>query len=448
MNISDLVPIKGDLYNRKTDTSIGTMFRDRILYNKPDTDLYFLQIHDDKYTISGKQLNSTTFTPQMTFKCHITNAVSIMLGILGNESINKRIKRQRDILMEYEIIAMVQRVVNELIDNYNANTDEEDKKIEEDEYGARLKGFLFLMFYKILMYMKYYNPNSSSYFKDLFSFLPRHTNYEIYEKIMEILNERFEEDASHFIFNMIVLNSLVLKKYVPSSDCLEKIIDDEDDPDYGNPSVSFFSYFDFFTTQQHDWFIKNNIDVYSSTYTLDEDDNVLLENRFFNIEFCSYAQKKCGFKIKEDNPISFRQMYKLYECMYTKNLIFNKRTHSLLKKTFGRPRRTAKNRRSSTRSSTTRRSSTRSSSTRSSTRSKSSSRSNRSSSRSLIKTPSSSRSLIKTPSLEPSIKTPSLEPSIKTPSSSRSLADSIKTPSFHTYTSSIKTPSYRPAIRP
>ena len=51
------------------------------------------------------------------------------------------------------------------------------------------------------------------------------------------------EEVFNLLNNKNSFTEYMLKKYITCSDCLDNMIEDDSDPNYGNPAISYISYF-------------------------------------------------------------------------------------------------------------------------------------------------------------------------------------------------------------
>jgi hypothetical protein len=338
-NLSNLEKIKGDLYFQETNKKVGNLFYPRILYKKPDSNLYYMQSHDSYYEASGKTLGTIHMVPQMTFQCHITHIVNIMKTILKMESVNKHNKLEKEIYLEYETIQGLEKCITELLDDYNREQ-VPNKQIQMDKkYGKIIYSYLFLIFYKLLVYIEDYQEyiddtiKDRGYYKDYLSFLPRHSNELFYHKIITLLETHFRINNKHAV-NMlmkIIYKPDILLKHIAfrSPEVASYDEDDRTYQNYGNPAYSFISYFTYIQHYNKDW-LEENVDQYSSKFPLNKDDNILVENRLFYKEIRYFARTKCGINIT--HGISPNDIRKIYTQMIDKKMLkpYDVHTHAIL----------------------------------------------------------------------------------------------------------------------
>ena len=311
----------------------------RNLYHLPNTNLYYLQTH-----LIDKQLDieDICFVPQMTFSCHIKDMIDIFKE-LSKDTINnfenyKRIADQRT-----KDIDNIEKCINKLFENYNRSMQIEKKpklKLVESRNKIlikSIKNYLFLFLFKLQRYFNNYltdekvknKSKTAKYLKDTLFFNSRHTNYEIYKALKQLIAEYFEENTSPPIKLSNAQISDIIQKIVVQQSVLEEFL--LDDPknirknaflitnklekthkNYGNPHYSLASYFDFFenpidnTTRRndknelfHDWLQYDGVDNYSSTTDI-KNNIVLTEIRSFARMLVSYMYSIAEEEMKKN----------------------------------------------------------------------------------------------------------------------------------------------------
>lgn len=310
-HLHDVKKIPGDLFIKDIhtgkDTKIGHL-KKRILYHKPNTNLYYLQTHDNEYFYKDYSIGMTAFVPQMTFRANIKHVVSIIKDILHNTDVNKNTRTKKTLKNEYNQVLDIEKCLEELFESYN-KTATKNKKISR-AMKNNIFGYFFMIFYKIYMYVNGYNTTNTSeegnYFKDYISFYARHTNIMFYNKIKEIMLPVFGENTVSIIIDLLNQPS-ILANYIYTTRSLKKALKvnlELGDEYYGDPSVSFISYFKHFevfpeddteqikdTEKIRDWFMSADIDVYSNHFKMPDDGSIIIENRLFLMELTAYANE-------------------------------------------------------------------------------------------------------------------------------------------------------------
>jgi hypothetical protein len=329
----------------------------RNLYHLPNTNLYYLQTH-----LIDKQLDidDICFVPQMTFSCHIKDMVDIFKE-LAKDSINnfKNYKRIAD--ERIAVIGNIEKCINKLFENYNrsspivtltktnANVDNKSHdskmkttiklKLVESRNKTlikSIKNYLFLFLFKLQRYLNFYltdekvknKSKTAKYLKDTLFFNSRHTNYEIYKAIKQLIAEYFKQYNPNIKLSdgelASIIQKLVIQQPVLEDFLLNDISNvrknaflitnklDKTHKSYGNPYYSLVSYFDFFenpidnTTRRndknelfHDWLQYDGVDNYSSTTDI-KNNIVLTEIRSFARMLVSYMYSIADEEMKKN----------------------------------------------------------------------------------------------------------------------------------------------------
>jgi hypothetical protein len=306
-HIRGIKKIPGDLFMRDpengNDIKIGHMDK-RILYHKPNTNLYYLQTHDSDVFFKENSIGNVQFQPQMTFRANIKHVISIMKDIVHNSDLN-RIKRTKNQLnREHNAISDIESCLESLFETYNENTKTTKNKKISKVLKNQIFGYLFMIFYKIYMYINSYIHSDmtadDNYFKNYLSFSARHNNFMFYEKIKKLMYPSFKENTVSTIIALLNQPKIV-GKFIYTSRSIRnalKTVLTLGDEEYGNPSVSYISYFHHFekfseeeenSFTDEDWFIKADIDIYSTKFKMPEDGSIIIENRLFSTELTAFA---------------------------------------------------------------------------------------------------------------------------------------------------------------
>ena len=352
-------------------TQIGHMDK-RILYQKPNTNLFYLQTQDNIKSKSGSRSNisKVTLVPQMTYRVHISNNIKVMKGMLHNlvDNMDKAKKKKKGIMLEYNTISKIAECVHQLLKEYNTTTNTKFKIPLKKKIGKNITNYLFLILYKLHIYVDEYSKTgmmnvSENYFKNYLTFSSRHTNDILYNRIKELLIEYFEpifeENISEEkknekvvgIFLRIVYQPNILKKYMYLTKARAKALMNRKpkDADYGNPLVSFISYFDFFENPiitedteieniAYDWLEYAKIDGLNSTQYHLKGDDVIIENRLFAVELSTLMN---DYGVYASNSfLKIKQIQNFYDLMVHKknkvkeqyNKILNPNTNRFVNK--------------------------------------------------------------------------------------------------------------------
>jgi hypothetical protein len=318
-SMNELIPIKGDLYNNTFNqhAKIGNIKPSRILYNKPGTNVFYLQSHDyDNGEVTNQRTIGTIgITPQMTFRCNIKNVVKIMKTITVTDTF--RGKTISKLMSKYDNIVSIESCIREIIDEFNKTS------IIIIPTDGPFFGYLFLIFYKLKAYIENIEKGGfTSYLKNFLPFMARTSNYVLFRKSLKILMKNYNlslKDAED-LFLVIINYPEIIKKYIKFKNRIKALkIIKENNKDYGNPEKSFMTYFFYFIKKKSDWLYVNGFDNYTSNYNLENPDELLIENRHFFTELKNFAKKYCGISL--DGDITVNQITKLYnECLKRKLL--------------------------------------------------------------------------------------------------------------------------------
>jgi len=331
----------------------------RNLYHLPNTNLYYLQTH---LIDENLDLDDICFVPQMTFSCHIKDLVDIFKE-LTKDSINnfenyKRISDERVV-----VIDKIEKCINKLFENYNksspivtlTNTNV-DNNLENKSHEHKtktqiklklvesrnkmliksIKNYLFLFLFKLQRYFNFYltdekvknKSKTAKYLKDTLFFNSRHTNYELYKAIKQLIAEYFAQYNLNIKLSGGELASIIQKLVIQQSVLEEFLLNDignarknaflisnkldKSHKSYGNPYYSLGSYLDFFehpidnTTRRndktelfHDWLQYDGVDIYSSTTDI-KNNIVLTEIRSFARMLGSYMYSIADEEMKKN----------------------------------------------------------------------------------------------------------------------------------------------------
>lgn len=308
-HLSDLQPITGNFIMKYKDDEgkdselIIAKPEQRVLYHKPDTNLYYLltQFYDSPFTIDDA---CSVF--QMTFSSKAEHIMEVMIALLTDTL--KSIPTFSSYLdTKLNSLLSVKKCAYSLVDNYN-NSDSEYKIHSGVEI---IKNYLSLILLKLKVYYEFKNAaKKPKYLKNLLFFNTRHSNYILYSALKNNIEQMFNVDSSvaidiikKIVFQPEILNQMnspdiKLRKGVFSiSNTLEK-----SNKNYGDPMYSLISYFDFFEDPidndsnidnddeiiNYDWLEYKKFDDYSAKMEL-KDDIILVECRIFQKILSSYV---------------------------------------------------------------------------------------------------------------------------------------------------------------
>lgn len=323
------------------------------LYNIPNTSIYYLTMSSK----SNKLNDNLLVAPQMTFSCKIQHLFSILNEISNFENIPivndtiypalmrtinlniESLKKTNDII-NYIYIVSNNLINSELIRNkYQFN--EEQKEI--------IKNYIGLIIYKLYIYYNIYEDNPEQlnsitpghtpdgYFKNYLSYNSRHTNYMLYSKLIEYINNINNNYNAVDVINDIILQPTILNTIIDDGIKLRKNVFlktnilDVNNHNYGNPKYSLRSYFDHFNEPkileynedelpEHDWLVSTSIDNLSSRMEI-KDDIVLIECRSFRnllLIYSYYYMRSFNFSKEHVTGVNF---FKNFVDFYNNNKI-------------------------------------------------------------------------------------------------------------------------------
>jgi hypothetical protein len=308
-HLSDLQPITGNFIMKYKDNQgkdselIIAKPQQRVLYHKPNTNLYYLltQMVDSPFTIDDA---CSVF--QMTFSSKCEHIMEVMVALL-TDTLKSIPSFSTYINSKLEILLNVKKCVDNLIDNYN-NSDSEYKIHAGVE---TVKNYLCLILLKLKIYYEFKNAaKKPKYLKNLLFFNSRHSNYVLYTALKSKIEQLFSVDTSvaidiikRIVFQPEILKQInspnikIRKGAFSISNTLEK-----SNKNYGDPVYSLVSYFDFFESPvdddtniddddeiiNYDWLEYKKFDDYSAKMEL-KDDIILVECRIFQKLLSSYV---------------------------------------------------------------------------------------------------------------------------------------------------------------
>lgn len=344
-HLGNLKPTEGTLLidDGKEDlTTVGFLERNRILYNKPNTNLYYMQTYDSFDTLNEngdtklETLLDVVFAPQMTFRCKASDALEIMTEILrpspeytvGKSSISSQ-------KSEFKNLELIEKITVDLFAKYN-EVSENNINLSVGS-GKILKTYVFLIIYKMFMFFEGHVKimNTTDYLKDHLTFNSRHGNYDLYERVKEIFEEEYElegmVEAQTLFENTEVLAPFFLNElkdgandpkykddyengiYKYGDDFFTKDLP-ESDENYGNPLYSVKSYFKYLETNEEDWLKDAGYDKFSTSFSLDKDE-ILIENRWFRYAISLYLRNNIDPNIHADY-LTVKDMLKVINKVY------------------------------------------------------------------------------------------------------------------------------------
>ena len=198
------------------------------------------------------------------------------------------------------------------------------------------------------------HSGSDLYFKDFLTFCSRHTNYELYKYIKQVIADKFNQTLSEEqivrIFFSIIEHPDILKKYIYLNNpkAFTNKRPEKTEQDYGNLRKSFLSYFDFFENPTrknnltedgnifyYDYLEYKSLDAVTNRFPLDNN-IVLVEFRAFAMQMRLLFNK---FNLKLDENIEsgftvrqFKEFVKLVDSSRTVKEIFEKEYNPFTKR--------------------------------------------------------------------------------------------------------------------
>jgi ArsR family metal-binding transcriptional regulator len=313
-------------------TPIGIIENERSLYRKPGTNLFYMDVYDDENTSKIKKLSDIEFIPQMTFRCKTVDAIDIIKKIT---EVYANFKVSKDLIRDegygFEELEFLEKIVNGLFEKYNSSA---EKKVDLTTVtGKTVKTYIFFIIYKVYMFIRYHSKifSKEDYLKDHLDFASRHPSYDLFKRLKEILKEKYGitawADIKKLLYNAKLMEPLYESEENNSDDYegeygdvykynLDANIDElpKSDANFGNPLFSLSSYFDHFEVRSGDWLVKANHDVFTTTFSLSNDD-FLIENRSFRYEAAIYLRNMVDKNISTQ-ALTLGAMYKIVQKLY------------------------------------------------------------------------------------------------------------------------------------
>ena len=332
----------------------------RILYNVPDSSVYYLQT--EYYNKENLSLDDICIQPQMTFSSNIIHTINI-IEILSTDTVNSISSMNELFLNKKNDIDKVKDIINKLIINYNIRA---RYKITKDLTKALISNYLFLILYKLFSYYNYYlQVTKKTYLKSFLPFNCRHSNYELYIVLKNLLMKIYSIDSDSAIQIIIdivcqpeILNISFIYEinYVRKGAFLKTNLLEKNNKNYGNPFYSLVSYINYFENPKtvpeddeekelyHDWLLFNRVDNVTNTFPI-KNNIVLIEFRIFNRALsifmydiadselkenmkngiCNKKQKRYDEGNSTTSILNFKKFVELYNTLYSPNKIAGKK---------------------------------------------------------------------------------------------------------------------------
>jgi hypothetical protein len=312
-HVNDLIPITGNYIFKYKDSNdspkelIIDKPTERILYHKPNTNLYYLQnqVSDRLFNI-----DDTCIKIQMTFAAKIENVFTVLKTLFTDEKKSiETIYQKTEVRLKH--ITKIHDCVSEMLKSYMATNQPTAIKKTDVEI---LKNYLFLIMYRIdrYYYFKKREGKQAKYFKDTLAVNCRHNNYSLYIELKNNIERIFQvddRDAANII-KKIILQPTIMNNMVDSEIIdklrkgvfLESNVLEKTNSHYGDPIYSLCSYFDFIEDPianenssngseeqtDYDWFEYQDIEGVSARMPL-KDNIILIECRNFQELISSYV---------------------------------------------------------------------------------------------------------------------------------------------------------------
>jgi hypothetical protein len=274
-----------------------------ILYNKPNTNLYYLQNSQIEKTIYGNAV-----VIQMTFTAYLKDIYPIIKELLVN------IPERNDKL---NILLSIEKCVENLITKFNEVEPTYKIESENSENIIEIKTLISLIFFKIHIYLNdFLIDESRTYLKDKLSMNIRHGNYTLYKELKECLMNLYyengieinEEIVIDIVKKLIVNEEVLLREFAPKENIRKNAFKfanrlDISNKNYGDPRYSFISYFEYMEhpkldpiedlsefvdfDRRTDWLENNKIDSFSTKMDI-HDKIIFIEVRAFPTLLLNY----------------------------------------------------------------------------------------------------------------------------------------------------------------
>jgi hypothetical protein len=347
----------------------------KIFYN-PEKSLqrrtYYLQTHMRPNSHRGFTLDDCLVKPQMTFSTQIEDAF-IVMKYLVKDSIDNMEGFHEGFVSKYRLLENIETCMNELVDKYNesdapykllANDADKERRRYKNKLISGIKNYIGLILLKLYVYINIYlpiDPGDRTYLKDWLTFNSRHKNYALYNAAKELIKELFHgeqlsEDTVIDIIQHLVVDEEILNDYLVDEGTIQsgaysidKVVKPDNDiigEEYGDPTVSMLSYFQFFENparednlldengelvdenaegeegntnfNYRDWLEYKKVDIYSTQMDIQtyngRRNKILIEYRGFSTMLLPYRMNMANGDetIQENSISSFKRLIELY----------------------------------------------------------------------------------------------------------------------------------------
>lgn len=299
-HLDALIPIEHCFLEmfKKSKNKYEIVSNDKICFSLPNTNLIYLL---DSTDFNNANIFNIEFVTQMTFSCDITYIYKIMFELLqfnipkipippSHNNIEILIEKLQQQNEDLEDLAYVLKITKRVTDVFFLK-----HSIVDDNTVKKLKMYLFVIFYKLFVYINVYIEMNEAaiaqgklaLFKYSTPFMIRHYNIDIYLRIKQLLQNIFKEDNVDKYIDELIDDSLLETIFYKNRTAIKNRKNVQDEEDVGNPLYSINSYFKMFEfenedgekyTLESDYLYLNNIDEKSTKFPL-EDDRIIVEYR-------------------------------------------------------------------------------------------------------------------------------------------------------------------------
>jgi len=348
-HLHELIPVKGELVyippedEEEGEDETGISVGKYDLYHMPNSNLHYMKLN-------AGNIDNIRITAQMTFSAHVSDAFYIMKNIAKDNS------TLYECLTVYcgqqlKIMSRIETCILELIRDYNkdepiykiSSTESSLSQAETTNIIKCICNYMALILYKLCMYYNVFlqstkyktqTKDDPYYLKKALSFNCRHNNYQLYIEIKKCLIQLFADKFARqdeatvnaivaTIIKRIFLQPELLYKYLLSNKTFVRKgaflftnILEKSHKQYGSPTFSLASYFDFFENPAdedtnlyeddsiitHDWLEYKDIDAYSAKMDI-KDNIILIENRNFAKLMKNHVIKYLKIKSSKESQI-------------------------------------------------------------------------------------------------------------------------------------------------
>ncbi len=329
-HLDDLITIdNAKMYVNKDNDIVPVNDLIEQAYILPNTSLIYY--NTSTYKISNFDIkNDLKIVPQMTFSCNIVKCYEIMKQLLKlNTNIIKDLKEtcnREDCKNEKELI----HALNEKSEGYNydeyaietsfnimimlfKNKQMSKYNLEQDDkYVKMLKMYMFLIIYKLFIYLNSFISaigTSENMLKKHLSFAIRHSNHSLFLEMKKILIKLLGNENKIKEFLSTLLNNPNLDKMIYDTNLIKnkrrsllvslKTNNEDSENYFGNPVKSIENYFEYLYEKNDDWLVVNNIDEKSTKFDLSEN-TIIIEFRDFPFYMYSYLYLNSNDSLKND----------------------------------------------------------------------------------------------------------------------------------------------------